>query len=80
MKKQMIRTTSRAWNAEGCSGVHKLAVRVEFTGCEWKVLEIVSESGRPAWANPLNDVGAVSAAFINNPAMLARLGYTEVGA
>lgn len=78
MNKQMILTTSTPWRDETGSGVHKLSVIVEFTGCDWKTLEILSESGRPSFANPLTTTGAVSPLFINNPAMLARLGYKPI--
>lgn len=78
MTKRMYHTSSKKWNDKNGSGVHNLKVIVEFEGCAYRTVEIVSESGRPEGATPLTTTGAVAERFINNAAMLKVLGYSEI--
>lgn len=80
MKKLMQRTTAKNWIDAGVTRTHKLVVIVEFNGCDYSTVEIVSESDRPSWATPLTTCGAVSEQFINNAVMLARLGFDPINA
>jgi hypothetical protein len=81
MKRQMQNTISRKWSDASGDRTHKLTTIVEFEGCNFVTLAIVSEEGRPPFAaDPLETTGAVAANFINNPAMLKALGFTPIAA
>lgn len=77
---KMKYTSRQAYNDKGgVKGVHIVEAVVEFTGNQWKVVEVLSESGRPSWnPDPMTMSGGVAPHFMNNAKMLSVVGFSPL--